>query len=164
MEPTTHQQLVALGRGRVELLDSLERRLTAELEHHVALRAGDRKRLSDRPAALRNDGGRPVRALEDCADRALGDDLVVHDQARTSRDDPAGRHAANDRQARRVLVQMIKKKMRRERVRIREHDQDAVRRARGHLFEAVEDAVLVFFGVGEGEGTHRDTGKRRGPR
>src|SRR6267143_2629036 len=62
-----------------------------------------------------------------------------------------------------MLVQMVEKKMRRERVRIGEHDQDAVRRARGHLFEPVKDAVLLFLGIREHEGSHRDSGKRRRP-
>src|SRR5438874_1382297 len=71
VQPATHEQLVALGRVRVELFDALERGLTAELEHHVALGACDRERLPDRTAPLRDDGGRAVRSFEDRADRAF---------------------------------------------------------------------------------------------
>src|SRR5437762_13644660 len=52
VQPAAHEQLVALGSGRVELLDPFERRLTAELEHHVPLGPGDRERFADGPATL----------------------------------------------------------------------------------------------------------------
>src|SRR5207245_10615014 len=54
MQAASHQELIALRRPRVELLDALERRLPAALETHVALRPGDRERLPDRPTTLRD--------------------------------------------------------------------------------------------------------------
>ena len=59
---------------------------------------------------------------------------------------------------------MLKEKMRRERVGIGEHDENAVRRAGRYLLEAVEDAVLFLFRICEGERTHLDSWKGRGPR
>src|SRR5207253_860732 len=120
---------------------------------HIA----DRDRLPDRPATLRDDSGRAVRSFEDRADRTLGEDLVVRDESRAARDDPARCHAADDGQTGRVLVQMIEKKVRRERVRIRQHDQHATGGTRRYLLEAVENAVLLFLGVGEREGSDPDS-------
>src|SRR5205823_9506715 len=160
----SHQELIALRRRRVELLDAFERRLPAELENDVALRPRDRERLPDRPATLRDDSGRAVGSFEDRADRTLGEDLVVRDESRAARDDPARCHAADDGQTGRVLVQMIEKKVRRERVRIRQHDQHATGGTRRYLLEAVENAVLLFLGVGEREGSDPDSRWRRGPR
>ena len=157
MQAASHQELIALRRRRVELLDAFERRLPAELENDVALRPRDRERLPDRPATLRDDSGRAVRSFEDRADRTLGEDLVVRDESRAARDDPARCHAADDGQTGRVLVQMIEKKVRRERVRIRQHDQHATGGTRRYLLEAVENAVLLFLGVGEREGSDPDS-------
>ena len=157
MQAASHQELIALRRRRVELLDALERRLPAELENDVALRPRYRERLPDRPATLRDDSGRAVRSFEDRADRTLGEDLVVRDEARAACDDPARRHPAHDRQTGRVLVQMIEKEVRWERVWIRQHDQHAVGGPRRYLLEAVENAVLLFLGVGEREGSDPDS-------
>src|SRR5438105_665550 len=122
MEAAPHQELIALGRRRVELLHALERGLPAELEDYVALRSRDRERLADGPAPLRDDRSRPVRSFEDRPDGALREDLIVRDETRAARDDPARCHAAHDRQTGSVLVQMVEKKMRRKRVWIRQHD------------------------------------------
>src|SRR5439155_26769598 len=88
MQATPHQELIALGRRRVELLHALERGLPAELEDYVALRSRDRERLADGPAPLRDDSSRPVRSFEDGADGALREDLVVRDEACATGDDP----------------------------------------------------------------------------
>src|SRR5438034_4993749 len=164
METAPHQQLIALGRGRIKLLDPLYRGLATELEHDVALRASDRERLSDGAAALRYDRGRALRAFEDRADGAFGENLVIGDEPRPARDDAAGCHPADDRQPRRVLVQVIEEQMRREGVRVGEHHQDAVGSASGYFLEPVEDAVLLLFRVGERERSDRDARERRRPR
>src|SRR5438034_8508297 len=80
VQAAPHQELIALCRRRVALLDALERRLPTELEDDVALGSCDRECLPDRPATLRDNSGRPVGSFEDRADRTLGEDLVVRDE------------------------------------------------------------------------------------
>ena len=62
-----------------------------------------------------------------------------------------------------MLVEVIEQQMGRETERIREHDEHAIRRARGHLLEAIEDRVLFLFGVSQAERTDRHLWERRGP-
>src|SRR3989442_12338038 len=104
MEAAPHEELVALARRAVELLDPLDRGLAAELEYDVLLRARHGERLADRPAALRDDRARAARALEDRADCALAQRLVAEDEPRAALDNPARRHPTDDGEVRRVLV------------------------------------------------------------
>src|SRR5712691_13557945 len=58
---------------------------------------------------------------------------------------------------------MLEEKVRRKRVGIGQHDEHALRRACRDFLEAVEDTVLLFLRIREGEGTHGDAGERCGP-
>ena len=107
MQAAPHEELIARGRRRVELLDTLHRGLAAELEDDVSLRAGDREGLPHRAASLGDDRARAGSTLEDRADGALRVDLIVEDEARSTRGESTRRHPAHDRKARRMFVQMI---------------------------------------------------------
>ena len=107
MQAAPHEELIARGRRRVELLDAFHRGLAAELEDDVSLRAGDREGLPHRAASLGDDRARAGSALEDRADGALRVDLIVEDEARPTRGESTRRHPAHDRKARRMFVQMI---------------------------------------------------------
>src|SRR3989442_2930203 len=164
VEAAPHEELVALARRAVELLDPLDRGLAAELEDDVLLRARHGERLAHRAAALRHDRARAARALEDRADRALAQRLVAEDEPRAALDNPARRHPTDDGEVRRVLVQVVEEQVRRERVRVREHDEDARRLARRDFFEAFEDAVLRLLRIRELERPDVHAGERRRPR
>ena len=77
MKPLPHEDLVALARTRIQVLDPLDRGLSPELVDDVALGARDRERLANRATALRHDRARVACAFEDRADRAFAHDLVV---------------------------------------------------------------------------------------
>ena len=71
-----------------------------QLPDDLALGAGDREGLSDRPAALRDDGRRARRGVEHQPDRAVAGDPAADDQAVAARAPGRRRHAADHGEAR----------------------------------------------------------------
>ena len=95
-EPARGERLLLGGEGGDLRAQALERRLAGELVEDVALAASDHRLVSDRPAALRDDGedGRP---RDDGADGALAVHRVVQDQRLRARPAPAGGDPAHER-------------------------------------------------------------------
>ena len=103
------QQLAFLFRRRAgEVLEALDRRLPAQLLDEVVLAAGDDIGAADRPAALRHErADLDAAAIDEHADRALVDDVVVEHEAVPTRAPRRRRQPADDLQAGKVAVDAL---------------------------------------------------------
>src|SRR5690242_15344027 len=119
------QQLAFLFRGRAgELLEALDRRLPAQLLDEVLIAPGDDVGAADRTAALRYErADLDAAAVDEHADRALVDDVVVEYQAVPTRAPRRRRQPTDDLQAGEVAVDALEERIDRERERVREEQQ-----------------------------------------
>jgi len=162
VEAAPHEELVAVAREAVEVLDAAERGDAAELVDDVPLGTRDRVRLAHRPAALRNDRAR-TGAREDGTDGAILEHAAPVVEAGAAGLERARGHPADDRHAGVFGIEVLEEAVRGEGVRVGKQQDHRPLGARGQLCHPIDEAVLAVALEGEPERLDHGAGERGGP-